>query len=482
MAVCVYSTCPDPEKQARVIKCSGPCKGTYHIACVRVSGPHLKACQENDGISWVCIGCRDHREDAILEKVKKNKLAVYDLATYVEKVFEVLVSKMDTNSSMITELAATITTSNAINAEMLSTRPSLGLAHLSPDESLSAVHERVRESLSASLDRLFSRDANGESALSRKRRGVDSESDPTNKRVKPSALDKQTPSVPDRISPGNVDAQAQDAPLPLTSTPGNTSSQVHEIQLPSTSTQNPPAVNTTELVDRSVPMDISNTLTGSYDAMAPQQNSNPSTGSTPQTTSAANTLPGNDNTNKSQNQQFIPAANTYPGYYFAPWQYPNPIIPWYPPGQQMYQPDTLTWPPVQPQLLQGQNVAVNRHTHPLSAKQNSRSARGVSLHGAAQSAASTRRLDDCLTFCVRNLAPETTEDDVGRYIASKNIPPNAVICTSLTKPRKKISFKTFKVEIERQFADKLTSMNFWPAGVTIAPYERFNAVALPAIK
>uniref|UniRef100_A0A8D8J4Z1 (northern house mosquito) hypothetical protein n=1 Tax=Culex pipiens TaxID=7175 RepID=A0A8D8J4Z1_CULPI len=188
---------------------------------------------------------------------------------------------------MITELAATITTSNAINAEMLSTRPSLGLAHLSPDESLSAVHERVRESLSASLDRLFSRDANGESALSRKRRGVDSESDP-----------------------GNVDAQAQDAPLPLTSTPGNTSSQVHEIQLPSTSTQNPPADPMMQRPLSRIPIQALVVL------------------------------------HRQHRLQTL-----FPGYYFAPWQYPNPIVPWYPPGQQMYQPDTLTWPPVQPQLL-----------------------------------------------------------------------------------------------------------------------------------
>uniref|UniRef100_A0A8D8D0J5 (northern house mosquito) hypothetical protein n=2 Tax=Culex pipiens TaxID=7175 RepID=A0A8D8D0J5_CULPI len=129
MVVCVFPNCANPEKVARVIKCVGPCKGTFHIACVHVSGPNLKACQESAGISWMCADCREDREDVI--------------------------------TSMITELAASISTSNAINAEMLTTRQSLGASTLSPDESLSTVHDRVRESLSVSLDRIFNRDNDG---------------------------------------------------------------------------------------------------------------------------------------------------------------------------------------------------------------------------------------------------------------------------------------------------------------------------------
>uniref|UniRef100_A0A8D8D4U8 (northern house mosquito) hypothetical protein n=1 Tax=Culex pipiens TaxID=7175 RepID=A0A8D8D4U8_CULPI len=36
----------------------------------------------------------------------------------------------------------------------------------------------------------------------------------------------------------------------------------------------------------------------------------------------------------------------YQGFYYAPWQYSNQVIPWYPPNQAaMFQPEQMLWPP-----------------------------------------------------------------------------------------------------------------------------------------
>lgn len=189
-----------------------------------------------------------------------------------------MVTKMDTHSSMITELAATITTSNAINAEMLSARPSLGLSNPSPDESLSAVHERVRESLSVSLDRLFGRDCHGDDGSSRKRKG-ESDADSMNKRVKPSENTGQAQSVHKDISPenGNVGLSSVSSQDQHPSTSGQAP------LVPGTVSQVPAAANTPQL-DRSVPMDISTTLTDSNEGVSTHRDSGSIGGCASQTT------------------------------------------------------------------------------------------------------------------------------------------------------------------------------------------------------
>lgn len=496
MVVCVFPNCANPEKVARVIKCVGPCKGTFHIACVHVSGPNLKACQESAGISWMCADCREDREDVILEKVKKNKLAIYDLATFFEKCFDVLITKMDTHTSMITELAASISTSNAINAEMLTTRQSLGASTPSPDESLSTVHERVRESLSVSLDRIFNRDNDGSGSVNRKRKGLCSESDSTNKRVK--AGSNETQETPDRnVSQTNHGTQQQQqppasapnpdrngvlpphgslglpnngmqqqpstssAPIPISAAPPNP-------QQSGSSAQESNAEHTQQLVDNTVPMDISHSLTGSTDESAPSQEAS-------QVPPSAENIPGRSISNE-YGQGYPPPPSAYQGFYYAPWQYSNQVIPWYPPNQAaMFQPEQMLWPP----YLQQQNVAVNQNSQ---LKRNINPAAGTNQRNLVQNTVTKRVIHDCLTFCVKNLSPETTEDDVQSYIVARNIPPNAVNCTSLTKSRKKISFKSFKIDVMRRYAPDLTSKNFWPDGVSIAPYERYKAVALPATR
>lgn len=429
MVVCELQSCAYPGKVARSLQCDGRCKKTFHIACVGVTGPHLKAHQENDGILWLCSDCRRNRGDAILEKIDANRTGLADLAKRMETYFDVLTSKLDTHSTMINELAATVATSNALNTELI-TRTSPN-ATFNFDDSFSAPHDRIRPS--ASKDRV---NETGQCTENSVQKSSVSHGDVATRILRNSSPNPGV--VRHTVSSGNA------------SNPVNQSSNPND--------------------------DPGCSVTGQAgtlnDAAADHQSSVPVSNTNHINPIATNPVVVGGPPN-------LPA---YPGYYYAPWTsmpsglfcHPQHMAAALQPVQHPY---FGVGHPLNDVKTAGPGNGRNTKRKRFNYRQPDEN---TTSHGTMAQRDPTTQLDRVVTYCVRNLAPDTTASQMQKYIASKGrIPESSIVCTSLAKRNRNISFQSFKVAVDRQFADIISSNDFWPAGVTVSVFEKLKPISLP---
>lgn len=417
MVVCELLACPDPEKVARVIQCDGRCRKTFHIACVGVTGPHLKAHQENDGVLWLCSDCRRNRGDALLEKIDANRIGLADLAKRMETYFEVVVTKLDTHLTLIRELASTTATSNALNVELI-TRTSSN-ATFNFEDSLSAVPDKICPSASENpYDEAIQRSSETAVQVSTSQGGNEN------------------------------DMQRNSSPIPVELQSGNPKSSASRIQ-----STNAKIVGSRSCSHGSATAHQANIPTSNANSVSPFS-SNPFVINAP------------------------PSA--YPACYYAPWTpgasglfcHPYPMATALPRTQQSYF---------------GFAHPADSANKRSNVKRKKNNIRGSNVEAtfepkltAAQNLPSGSHSDQTITYCVRNLSPDTNAAHVQRYIASKGrIPETAISCSSVAKKGKHISFQTFRVIIPQCYAGVVSSDDFWPDGVTISVFGRPKAVSLP---